>query len=86
VARLRQSFLTAYANAITGCVSFPDDLKLANALLRACILEKTLYEIRYELANRPSWAEIPLASLVALLKNAEMPQFEVRPGISWGQQ
>jgi maltose alpha-D-glucosyltransferase/alpha-amylase len=28
-------------------------------------IEKALYELRYELRNRPDWAGIPLRSLVA---------------------
>jgi maltose alpha-D-glucosyltransferase / alpha-amylase len=28
-------------------------------------IEKALYELRYELRNRPDWAGIPLRSLIA---------------------
>lgn len=37
------------------------DLKL---LLTCFKLEKALYEVRYELGNRPSWVEIPLAGVL----------------------
>ena len=37
-----------------------DDLRL---LLQAYLLDKALYELRYELANRPAWAAIPLDAL-----------------------
>jgi maltose alpha-D-glucosyltransferase/alpha-amylase len=37
-----------------------DDLRL---LLGAYVLDKALYELRYELANRPSWVGIPLDAL-----------------------
>lgn len=30
-------------------------------------LEKALYELRYELDNRPDWAYVPLAGLLQLL-------------------
>jgi maltose alpha-D-glucosyltransferase / alpha-amylase len=30
-------------------------------------LEKVLYELRYELANRPDWVRIPLAGLLERL-------------------
>ncbi|HTX00652.1 MAG TPA: putative maltokinase, partial [Acidimicrobiales bacterium] len=33
------------------------------AMLRAHLLDKALYELRYELANRPSWAHLPLLGL-----------------------
>ncbi len=34
-------------------------------LLRLFEIEKALYEVRYELSNRPDWASIPLRSLIA---------------------
>ena len=30
-------------------------------------LEKALYELRYEIDNRPDWVEVPLAGIAALL-------------------
>ena len=61
----RTVFLTAYrrevANASTPLVP-PDDAAFARALA-AWELDKALYEVRYELANRPTWLPIPLATL-----------------------
>ncbi len=37
-------------------------------LLNAYLLEKSLYELLYELDNRPAWVRIPLAGILALLK------------------
>jgi maltose alpha-D-glucosyltransferase/alpha-amylase len=34
-------------------------------LLTLFEVEKALYEMRYELNNRPDWASIPLRSLIA---------------------
>jgi len=28
-----------------------------------------LYELRYELGNRPDWVQVPLAGLLAMLEN-----------------
>ncbi|MFT3880524.1 MAG: phosphotransferase [Gemmatales bacterium] len=39
-------------------------------LLLLYVLEKTLYEIEYELGSRPEWVHIPLNGLVQLLKAA----------------
>jgi len=36
-------------------------------LLEFFLLEKCVYEIGYELNNRPEWIEIPLRGLLALL-------------------
>ena len=38
----------------------------AQRLLEAYLLEKALYELLYELNNRPTWVRIPLAGILAL--------------------
>ena len=38
----------------------------SQALLSAYLLEKALYELLYELNNRPAWLHIPLAGILAL--------------------
>ena len=38
------------------------------ALLALCELQKLLYELRYELANRPDWVGIPVAGLERMLE------------------
>jgi maltose alpha-D-glucosyltransferase / alpha-amylase len=42
----------------------------AQILLDAYLLEKALYELLYELNNRPSWAWIPLTGILALWDSA----------------
>jgi maltose alpha-D-glucosyltransferase/alpha-amylase len=37
------------------------------ALLRFFMLEKALYELNYELNNRPDWVRIPLWGILDLL-------------------
>jgi maltokinase len=37
------------------------------SLLAACELEKALYELRYELNNRPDWVHVPAAGILRLL-------------------
>jgi maltose alpha-D-glucosyltransferase / alpha-amylase len=39
-----------------------------NILLRALSLEKAVYELAYELNNRPNWVPIPLQGIMELLK------------------
>jgi maltose alpha-D-glucosyltransferase/alpha-amylase len=38
-------------------------------LLSALLLEKALYEVRYELENRPAWVGIPLRGLLQLVQS-----------------
>jgi maltose alpha-D-glucosyltransferase/alpha-amylase len=38
----------------------------AQALLNAYLLEKALYELLYELDNRPTWLRIPIAGILSL--------------------
>jgi maltose alpha-D-glucosyltransferase/alpha-amylase len=38
----------------------------ADRLLKAFLLEKALYELLYELNNRPGWVRLPLAGILAL--------------------
>lgn len=46
-----------------------------DALLKLFLLEKVLYEIRYEMANRPDWLEIPLEGALRLV----MPEGQSPP-------
>ncbi len=73
------AFLDAYRETIAGCPSYPEDADQAQALLDLFLLEKALYEICYEAANRPGWLRIPLRGVAGLL-SLERPAR--RPG-SW---
>jgi maltose alpha-D-glucosyltransferase/alpha-amylase len=48
-----------------GLLAEGDDLAVD---LRAHLLEKALYELRYELGNRPDWVHLPLLGLRSLLR------------------
>jgi len=39
-------------------------------LLDAFVLEKAVYELNYELNNRPDWVRIPLRGILQLLEIA----------------
>ncbi len=41
----------------------PEDFQ---KILGACILQKALYELAYELNNRPAWVRIPLAGILSI--------------------
>ena len=57
--------MARYRSAMAGARSMPAAPAHAQALLDFFTLEKALYEIDYELAQRPVWAAIPLAGVLA---------------------
>ncbi|WP_332461131.1 maltose alpha-D-glucosyltransferase [Acuticoccus mangrovi] len=63
----RRAFLGAYLAAIGEKAPAPE---LTAALLDLFTLHKAIYEIGYELANRPTWVRIPLAGVMDVLADA----------------
>jgi len=63
----REAFVAAYDAAIQGAGVYAS-LDKARGLLDLFVLEKALYELRYELTNRPDWAAIPLHGILALAR------------------
>jgi len=61
-------FLDRYRVTIGACPIWPENDDLAHELLEFFILDKALYEIGYELANRPNWLGIPVQALIDLLR------------------
>ncbi len=62
----RQAFLEGYRQATRGAVFLPQDEASFNVMLDAFELEKMLYEVRYELQNRPDWVRIPVRALLRM--------------------
>jgi maltose alpha-D-glucosyltransferase/alpha-amylase len=60
----RQTFVTAY-DEVARANGLYESLQAMRPLLQLFEIEKALYEVRYELGNRPDWASIPLRSLIA---------------------
>ena len=60
------AFLDAYRVAVAPARIF-DDWKDATKLLPFFVLEKAMYELNYELDNRPDWVAIPLRGIAAAL-------------------
>lgn len=61
--RLERAFLDAYATAAAGQPWWPADPGEATRLLGVYKLDKAVYELAYELDNRPDWIGVPLAAL-----------------------
>ena len=57
-------FLRAYRDTIAANPSLLPSPQQCDALLAAYLLEKALYELLYELNNRPAWLHIPLAGIL----------------------
>ncbi|QUW19801.1 phosphotransferase [Agrococcus sp. Marseille-Q4369] len=60
VQQRQQEFLAGYADA-----SGPVDER--DPVFRALLLDKALYEVVYEVRNRPDWLQVPLEAVKALL-------------------
>ena len=57
------AFLRGWREAVRGTNLLPASEGDARTMLDVLELEKTLYELRYELHLRPDWAHIPAEAL-----------------------
>ncbi|MFP4630033.1 MAG: maltose alpha-D-glucosyltransferase [Desulfohalobiaceae bacterium] len=60
-------FLHSYLLAMHGSGLLPEDKQELTLLLDIFLLEKAVYELGYELNNRPDWLGIPLAGIKSVL-------------------
>ena len=60
-------FLQAYAERLKACRHWPAATGSSLDRLELFLIEKALYEISYEAANRPGWIGIPVAGALQLL-------------------
>src|SRR4051794_2011213 len=65
--RGRESFLTGYFDTVEPTLMPPGEGP-TRTLLTVFELEKAVYELRYELNNRPDWVRIPVAGIARLLE------------------
>ncbi len=61
------TFLKAYLETAKGASFLPSEPTRIGGLLDALTLDKALYELQYELNNRPDWVRIPLQGVLGLL-------------------
>lgn len=68
--RLRESFFDGYVSTATahGAAFLPKDRLALDAWIDLFKLEKALYEVEYEINNRPAWVHIPLKGIVRILR------------------
>ena len=59
-------FLRAYRNTAQGAQFLPSAEENLRKLLAIHLLDKALYELSYEMNNRPAWVRIPLMGILSL--------------------
>jgi trehalose synthase-fused probable maltokinase len=63
----RRSFLAGYLDAIDPLL-LPSEQSSIDQLLAIFELEKAVYELNYEIQNRPDWVDIPVAAILRILE------------------
>ncbi len=61
-------YLQAYRSTVGGSALVPSAAEKLALLLDVHLLDKALYELTYELNNRPDWVSAPLRGLLAMLE------------------
>ncbi len=69
-ARVREAYLDGYLDTVEPSL-LPPGRQATERLLAVFELEKAIYELRYELDNRPGWVDIPVAGILRLLDHEE---------------
>ena len=68
---MSEAYWTSYRETLGNSRLWPADAEQTQALLDLFLLEKALYEVEYELTNRPGWAQIPLEAVLRILAPQE---------------
>jgi maltose alpha-D-glucosyltransferase / alpha-amylase len=66
-----ETFLKSYVDTVSGTDIVPKDKRVFNSLLNAFLLEKAVYELSYEMNNRPDWSIIPIKGIEDLIGTAD---------------
>ena len=72
-------YLGSYLQGIAGTPLAPRSDDLVDLLLGFYELEKVVYEVEYELNNRPDWLPIPVRGLVSAAARARRPDRAAEP-------
>jgi maltose alpha-D-glucosyltransferase/alpha-amylase len=67
IAAVSTEFIQTYRKSVEGPLIVPADDRDFQLVMDAYILDKALYELGYELNNRPDWVRIPLIGILSLL-------------------
>jgi maltose alpha-D-glucosyltransferase/alpha-amylase len=61
-------FIDLYTKHTTGKELIPDEARQRELLLRSYLMNKAIYELNYELNNRPEWLPIPMNGILRLIR------------------
>jgi len=62
-------FMKAYLKTVTGAAFIPNNTDDLEVLLQTFLLQKAIYELNYELNNRPDWVIVPLRGIKSIIQN-----------------
>jgi maltose alpha-D-glucosyltransferase/alpha-amylase len=63
-------FMKSYLETVKASAFIPRTKEDMNILMTTFLLEKAIYELNYELNNRPDWVIIPLRGIKEIVKNS----------------
>ncbi len=66
---ISSAYLQSYLEAAQGAIFVPGNREDTETLLEGFLLEKAVYEVAYELNNRPTWVGIPLRGIRQILQD-----------------
>lgn len=64
-----QHYIDSYFDKTKGSDIVPAEAKQREHLMRGYLMNKAIYELNYELNNRPAWADIPLRGILKILES-----------------
>lgn len=65
-------FMKAYLETVKDSPFIPKDKEDLEVLMQTYLLEKAIYELNYELNNRPDWLKIPLQGIKSIIKESRL--------------
>ncbi|HUP72775.1 MAG TPA: maltose alpha-D-glucosyltransferase [Acidimicrobiales bacterium] len=67
-----RAYWAGYRQRADDSVFLPRSMGHTELLLEVYVLQKAMYEVRYELDRRPDWVEVPLAALARMVNEIRM--------------
>ncbi|MDG6996714.1 MAG: maltose alpha-D-glucosyltransferase [Nitrososphaerota archaeon] len=72
-------YLSSYADTVKGSGIIPSKTESLSLMLDAYLFEKAIYEVGYELNNRPDWAIIPIRGIIDLINTSNATEQQPKP-------